>query len=141
MCFAQPQYENRLNERSKGDSCYKRSCRSNGTLCPIQQQPSTARGERNAVRIEGFHLANSPFEYSEEAKDKTIIMTTTNGTRAIDGSCGAKRVVIVLFLNATAVANKPRQRKFRCSHCMRRFSRKFHTLEDALCAGMIAKNT
>ena len=51
-------------------------------------------GERNAVRIEGFHLANSPFEYNEETvKGKAIVMTTTNGTRAIEGSLAAKDIV------------------------------------------------
>ena len=96
-------------------------------------------GERNAVRIEGFHLANSPFEYSEETvKEKTIIMTTTNGTRAIDGSCGAKQVVIASFLNATAVANKlGKENSDVAIVCAG--SAESYTLEDALCAGMIAK--
>ena len=39
-------------------------------------------GERRGVRIEGFHLGNSPSEY-ERPLASTLVLTTTNGTRAI----------------------------------------------------------
>ena len=39
-------------------------------------------GERNAVRIPGFDLGNSPREY-EEAVAQTLVLSTTNGTRAV----------------------------------------------------------
>jgi 2-phosphosulfolactate phosphatase len=39
-------------------------------------------GERLGVRIEGFHLGNSPAEY-ERPLAETLVLTTTNGTRAI----------------------------------------------------------
>jgi 2-phosphosulfolactate phosphatase len=40
-------------------------------------------GERNSVRIEGFHFGNSPLEYtSERIAGRPIAFTTTNGTRA-----------------------------------------------------------
>jgi 2-phosphosulfolactate phosphatase len=39
-------------------------------------------GERRGVRIEGFHLGNSPAEY-ERPLGSTLVLTTTNGTRAI----------------------------------------------------------
>ena len=42
-------------------------------------------GERKALKIEGFDFSNSPLEYtSEKVKGKTIILSTTNGTRAIN---------------------------------------------------------
>jgi len=41
-------------------------------------------GERNCQPIEGFPLGNSPLEMTEAAvKGKTLVMTTTNGTRAL----------------------------------------------------------
>src|SRR5918996_1432628 len=39
-------------------------------------------GERRAVRIPGFDLGNSPREYEEPAGE-TLILSTTNGTRAV----------------------------------------------------------
>ena len=40
-------------------------------------------GERGGEPIDGFDLGNSPAEYSAHAvADKTIVFTTTNGTRA-----------------------------------------------------------
>ncbi|HUX54447.1 MAG TPA: 2-phosphosulfolactate phosphatase [Williamwhitmania sp.] len=95
-------------------------------------------GERNAVKIEGFHLANSPFEYTKEVVDgKTIILTTSNGTRALTGSVEAKNVTIASFLNATAIGNwlgnEGEDVTIVCAG-----SAESYTLEDALCAGMIA---
>ena len=41
-------------------------------------------GERNCVRIEGFHFGNSPREFSEgQPLGDTLVLTTTNGTRAV----------------------------------------------------------
>src|SRR5881397_338428 len=39
-------------------------------------------GERNAIKIEGFDVGASPREFVE-ARAKTLILSTTNGTRAI----------------------------------------------------------
>ena len=38
-------------------------------------------GERQSIKIDGYDFGNSPFEFSKEkVKDKTIVMTTSNGT-------------------------------------------------------------
>ena len=38
-------------------------------------------GERDAIKLEGFDLGNSPLEYNyEEVAGKSLILTTTNGT-------------------------------------------------------------
>lgn len=107
----------------------------------VQFQPGEALlgGERNAVKIKGFHLANSPFEYTEQqVKDKTIILTTTNGTKALMGSLTAKNIVIASFLNATSIASwLGKQNNDITIVCAG--SAEDYTLEDALCAGMIAK--
>ncbi len=97
-------------------------------------------GERKMVKIAGFDLDNSPSSYSEEVvQDATIIMSTTNGTRAIelsvDGS--AKNILIGSMLNARAVAKKLVELGddvvLFCSGRLDRFS-----VEDTLCAGYIA---
>lgn len=64
-------------------------------------------GERRAVKIEGFDLSNSPLEYTEEiVKNKSVLMTTTNGTRTLTKSTAAKRILIAAMINAKAVAEK-----------------------------------
>jgi 2-phosphosulfolactate phosphatase len=51
-------------------------------------------GERRGVRIEGFHLGNSPAEY-ERPLASTLVLTTTNGTRAIlQAAAEAEHVLI-----------------------------------------------
>ena len=62
-------------------------------------------GERNALRIEGFHYSNSPLEYTRKSiEGKTLVMTTTNGTKAIKGCIGASNILIGAMLNAKAIA-------------------------------------
>ncbi|WP_194191976.1 2-phosphosulfolactate phosphatase family protein [Clostridium chrysemydis] len=64
-------------------------------------------GERKALKIEGFDLSNSPLEYTEEiVKGKTVIMSTTNGTRTLTDCKDAKRVFVASMLNGQAVAKK-----------------------------------
>ena len=63
-------------------------------------------GERNCEPIEGFDYGNSPSEYSLPAvKDRTLVLTTTNGTRAIAAANAAKRMIIASFLNLTATVD------------------------------------
>lgn len=64
-------------------------------------------GERDAIKIQGFDFSNSPLEYNEEkVKGKTLIMTTSNGTRAIKASIKAKNIIIAAMINAEAVVQK-----------------------------------
>lgn len=64
-------------------------------------------GERGGVRIEGFDLGNSPLEYTEETvKDKVVILTTTNGTRALASLKGYEPVYLGSFLNSLALARE-----------------------------------
>lgn len=64
-------------------------------------------GERKALKIEGFDCSNSPLEYTHEiVKGKTIVLTTTNGTRAIRGSEGARNILIGAMINGEAAAKK-----------------------------------
>ena len=62
-------------------------------------------GERKALKIDGFDFSNSPLEYTKEnVNGKTIILSTTNGTRAINLSLKADEIIIGSILNAKAVA-------------------------------------
>ncbi len=64
-------------------------------------------GERNAVKVAGFDLSNSPMEYTKEkVGGKTLVLTTTNGTRAIKGSIGARNLLIGGIINGQAVADR-----------------------------------
>ncbi len=64
-------------------------------------------GERGGLRIEGFQLGNSPAEYNERAvRDRTVIFTTTNGTRAMLRCKLAKRVLLAAFVNLSAICRE-----------------------------------
>ena len=61
-------------------------------------------GERNCQLIDGFDLGNSPAEYmAQRVSGRTLVMTTTNGTRAIHAVQNANRIITASFLNITAV--------------------------------------
>jgi len=94
-------------------------------------------GERNTIKIEGFHLGNSPAEYtSEKVKGKTIIFFTTNGTKAILKARLSANLFIGAFINISAVTNRINKLnqdvEILCAGNPGSFS-----IEDAVCAGMI----
>ena len=61
-------------------------------------------GERKMQPIPGFDLGNSPGAFTAEAVEgKTILLTTSNGTRALLGVQGARDIVIASYVNFTAV--------------------------------------
>ncbi len=62
-------------------------------------------GERGAAKAAGFDLGNSPTEYGQErVKGKTIVLTTTNGTRTFQAVYGARAIIACSFLNVSAAA-------------------------------------
>jgi 2-phosphosulfolactate phosphatase len=64
-------------------------------------------GEREGLPIEDFQLGNSPDEYAPEQVDgKTIVFTTTNGTRAMLHAKAADEILIAAFVNASAVVRR-----------------------------------
>lgn len=64
-------------------------------------------GERKAVKIDGFNLTNSPLEYGKSVVcGKSLILTTTNGTRAINLSLEADEILIGAMINARSVVEK-----------------------------------
>jgi 2-phosphosulfolactate phosphatase len=63
-------------------------------------------GERQGLPIPGFDLGNSPDAFTADAcRGKTLVMTTTNGTRALLACRGADRVFVAAFPNLGATAS------------------------------------
>jgi len=95
-------------------------------------------GERNALKIPGFDLGNSPLEYTAEVVGgKRLIITTTNGTRAIRRAAAGRQVFLGAMLNAPTVARiaagEAADITIICAGTRDRFS-----LEDFLTAGLQA---
>jgi 2-phosphosulfolactate phosphatase len=65
-------------------------------------------GERGGVQIEGFHFGNSPTELWRrvaEVRGKTLVLTTSSGTRCVEAARGGAVAVLAGALpNATALA-------------------------------------
>lgn len=96
--------------------------------------------ERNGVMVEGFDFGNSPQSFSSEAvKDKTIVFTTTNGTRCIDiaSESGAGNIILGSFLNLSTVVSWLKQSNNDLYLFCAGWKDKFN-LEDTLYAGALA---
>lgn len=95
-------------------------------------------GERGGMRIDGFDFGNSPEEYTvATVKGKTLIFTTTNGTRAMKSAVGAYRVLLAAFVNLSAVCDKivnEERVEIICAGTNRQITR-----EDVLLAGAITE--
>lgn len=64
-------------------------------------------GERKGSIIPGFDLGNSPGSYSAETvRGKTLVFTTTNGTRALHRCREADEVLVGCFLNLQSLADR-----------------------------------
>jgi 2-phosphosulfolactate phosphatase len=64
-------------------------------------------GERAGGKIAGFDLGNSPAEYTRSTVGgKTLVFTTTNGTRALARCKAAKRVLVGAFVNFSAICSE-----------------------------------
>ncbi|MFG0291241.1 MAG: 2-phosphosulfolactate phosphatase [Rhodopirellula sp. JB044] len=63
-------------------------------------------GERECRPIDGFDYGNSPGEYSPAGVgERDIVMTTTNGTRAIDAASDCDVMMLACFANLSSVAD------------------------------------
>lgn len=95
-------------------------------------------GERGSLPIEGFHMGNSPLEFgAERVGDRTLVMTTTNGTRALLAGSAGGRCLVGAFLNLAAVAEALLDEEDVVLLCAGREGR--FSLEDAICAGLIGR--
>ena len=97
---------------------------------------SLVGGERKAVQVEGFDVGASPREFLEPRAD-TLILSTTNGTRAIlETAERCEEVVLASMLNLEAVARASADRDavVVCAGFQGAFA-----LDDAYCAGRIVQ--
>jgi len=67
----------------------------------------TLAGERHMLVIPGFDLGNSPLEFTPARVAKqTVLLTTTNGTRALLASENAKTVLVASYANFTVTLER-----------------------------------
>jgi 2-phosphosulfolactate phosphatase len=94
-------------------------------------------GERGGKKIEGYHLGNSPPEYTQDVVEgRDIILNTSNGTRALEQAKEAHTLVAACFLNAGRVVDFVRRTADAVTIvCAGRQNRL--ALEDTLCAGLL----
>ena len=106
-----------------------------------QAQGYIAAAERNGQIVEGFNLGNSPvafIEKAEELKGKTVVLTTTNGTKAIDMASQKQTVVIGALNNLDALSSWLLKQDENVLILGSGWKDKFN-LEDTICAGVPAK--
>ncbi len=94
-------------------------------------------GERNTKMVEGFNLGNSPLEYKEEiVSGKSIILYTTNGSKAIVKAKFSENVFMCCYNNLSAVAKHllklNKDFLIVCGGASGMFS-----IEDSICAGKL----
>lgn len=101
--------------------------------------PAKLAGERRLEHIEGFDFGNSPSEVAGEPPVRTLILTTTNGTRLlVDAAARFERVYVGSLLNLDAVVAAASESgedvAVLCAGVLGQL-----TLDDAYCAGRIAE--
>jgi 2-phosphosulfolactate phosphatase len=94
-------------------------------------------GERDGYRVEGFDLGNSPLEFTKDVvRNKTIILASTNGSKAMVLGSSGESMLAASFVNVSAIVDKVASLDddiaVVCSGKESRFS-----LEDVVCGGMI----
>jgi 2-phosphosulfolactate phosphatase len=98
-------------------------------------------GERKCVKIPGFHLGNSPLEVTERVvRGRTLIVTTSNGTKALLACHGAAGVFAAAAANLGVAAERGREALDSNQNllivCAGRNGA--FALDDAYCAGRLA---
>jgi 2-phosphosulfolactate phosphatase len=102
-------------------------------------RPAVLAGERGGLRIPGFDLGNSPLEFDARVRGRTVVLTTTNGTRALAAAAPAPFVIAACFNNLCAAARalirrpEPRILVLAAGEAGR------WSAEDSLCAGLLIR--
>lgn len=95
--------------------------------------------ERNGEVVQGFDFGNSPFSYTKDkVEGKSIVLTTTNGTYAIQQSRNSYKVVIGSFLNLEALCQWLKEQDKNILLLCAGWKNKFN-LEDTLFAGAVVE--
>ncbi len=93
-------------------------------------------GERKGDRIAGFDLGNSPLEFTKEkVSGKIIVMSTSNGTRALATIPRARKVYVCALINLSSVIERIRDEGEVSIVCCGDEGNL--SAEDLLCGGMI----
>lgn len=104
---------------------------------------SLLAGERRGVKPRGFDMGNSPLEFSPNSvRERQVVLTTTNGTKAICLSKNSRWTLIGAFLNAKAVAEMAfsvAQREAVGISLVLSGTHGRFSLEDFICAGAIVE--
>jgi 2-phosphosulfolactate phosphatase len=103
-------------------------------------------GERQGWRITAkdsggieFDFGNSPAEYtSPRLNDRTLAITTTNGTRALEAAARASHTFVASFLNLTATINTLRELRPQSLLIIAAGTYEEAALEDSLAAGALS---
>ena len=96
-------------------------------------------GERDGIKLENADLGNSPFNFTKEiVADKTIVITTTNGTQAIEMANDSDSIVMGSFLNLNAIGNWITEQNKNVIILCAGWKNKFN-LEDTLFAGALVE--
>ena len=104
-----------------------------------KQQGYLVGAERNAIAIDGFDFGNSPYSYmTDKIKGQTVVITTTNGTQAIEAAKNAYAIAIGSFLNITALCDWLLQQNKSILLLCSGWKNKFN-LEDTLFAGAVSE--
>src|SRR5262249_9666468 len=94
-------------------------------------------GERDGKPLPGFELSNSPGECTPAVcRGRTLVLTTSNGTRALLRAAEAARVLVGAFVNFSAVCEQLRLDR-RPVHVVCAGDAGGVALEDALLAGAL----
>lgn len=76
-------------------------------------------GERNGEKIIGFDLDNSPISFNSEfVRSKSIAISTTNCTKAIEIAKNSKKIIFASFLNIDSVIKYITRQKFEIDRCV-----------------------
>ncbi len=96
-------------------------------------------GERNTKKVEGFDFGNSPTEILQHhLQDKTIIQTTSAGTRGLTKAVHADEIITGSFVNIDSIVNYIRKKNPQTvSLVAMGYNGESRTDEDFLCAQYI----
>ncbi len=115
------------------------SARARAARARTRGGPVVLAGERGGLRVPGFDLGNSPREMKGRVSGATVILATTNGTRALAAAARYGWAAVACLNNLTAaaaaLAARPEPRKL----VLAAGEGPGWSEEDALCAGLLLR--
>ena len=104
-----------------------------------REQGYLIAGERNGVKVDGFDMGNSPQEFTKDiVEGQNIVLSTTNGTKAINACSAAKFRYVSSFRNIDAMAKTIIENNLDVLLFCAGWKDKFN-LEDTVFAGALAQ--